>query len=248
MPIAICCGELDGAGGEGAREREGAGDVDGAGEGWICWACCCAFCWTACCCVACLAAAVARRSALRRAAARRAAASWAATARLCCRRWTDWVLENKTCEASASLPPSRRLAPACWAELALPAVSESAVDTPGAVAGQSATTPAAAAAVTTVEPVVTIVIFEGLLCMGVLRRRCVGDKMCPWLGARRALASTRGALPRRRECRGGQRRTDVTRVRATSCSVQPSRTLGAVGHPDCRHSYRSDAGTCLESV
>jgi hypothetical protein len=88
------------------------------------------------------------------------------------------------------------------------------------------------------------VIFEGLLCMGVLRRRCVRDKMCPWSGARRALASTRGHCRAAGKTGDGQRRTDVTRVRATNCSGQPSRTPGAVGHPPCRTISRSDARTC----
>src|SRR5215472_1732078 len=241
MRWAICCGEPEGTGDAGGGDDgEGAGDADGASEGWLCWA---------------RRAAAARRSALLRAAARRAARR-AATARLCSRRSADWVLESRTCEGS--VPPSSgpRPAPACWAELAPTAVSASAVDTPGA-AGQSATTPEATAAVTTVEPVATIVIFDGLLrgdpggrpprpalCMGVLRRRCIRDNINPWSGARRALGFHPVALPRCRGDRGGQRRTDVTRVRATSCSGQPSRTPGAIGHPPCRTIARSDAGTC----
>src|SRR5215470_17084144 len=147
MPMAICCGEPEGTGDAGdGDDDEDAGDADGAGEGWLCCACCCA-----------RRAAAARRSALLRAAASRAAA-----ARLCCRRRADWVLESRTCGGSVPVSSSPRLAPACWAELALAAVSESAVGTPGA-AGQSATTPEATAAVTTVEPVATIVVFESLL-------------------------------------------------------------------------------------
>jgi hypothetical protein len=76
------------------------------------------------------------------------------------------------------------------------------VGTRGPLAGQSATTPEATAAVTTVEPVATIVIFEGLLCVGLLRRRWVPDKMSPWSGARRALGFHPVALPRRRVYRG----------------------------------------------
>src|SRR5215472_5324373 len=233
MPMAICCGEPEGTGDAGGGDDgEGAGDADGAGEGSLCWAACCA-----------RRAAAARRSALLRAAARRAAASRAATARLCSRRWADSLLKSRTCEESVPPSSSPRLAPACWAELAPVAVSESAVDTPGA-AGHSATSPEATAAVTTVEPVATIVIFECLLrgdpggrpprpalCTGVLRRRCIRDNINPWSGARRALGFHPVALPRCRGDRGGQRRTDVTRVRATSCSGQPSRTPGAIGHP-----------------
>lgn len=183
MPRAICCGEPDGAGGAGGAAGDGdAGDAgDGAGVG--------------CACACCRAAAAARRSARLRAAARRAAASRAASARLCCRRRADWLLEIRTCDGSASLPLSRWPAPACCALLG---VSESAVGTPGVLPGQSATTPEATAAVTTVEPVATMVIFEGLLCMGELRRRCIRDKMNPWSGARRALGFHPLALPRRR--------------------------------------------------
>jgi hypothetical protein len=193
MPRAICCGEPDGAGGAGGADGDGdadgagPGDADADGDGADAGCACCACCWAA--------AAAARRSARLRAAARRAAASRAASARLCCRRRADWLPEIRTCGGSSSLPPSRRPAPACCAE---PAVSESAVDTPGVLPGQSATTPEATAAVTTVEPVATMVIFEGLLCMGVLRRRCIRDKMSPWSGARRALGFHPLALPRRR--------------------------------------------------
>src|SRR5215469_6202155 len=215
MRWAICCGEPEGTGDAGGGGGgEGAGDADGASEGWLCWA---------------RRAAAARRSALLRAAARRAAARRAATARLCSRRWADWVLESRTCGGSVPLASGPRPAPACWAELAPAAISESAVDTPGA-AGQSATTPEATAAVTTVEPVATIVIFEGLLlggpggrppgravCLAALRRPCIRDNINPWSGARRALGFHPVALPRCREDPGGQRRTDVTRVRATSC-------------------------------
>src|SRR5215469_12896211 len=185
MRWAICCGEPEGTGeAGGGGDGEGAGDADGASEGWLCCS---------------RRAAAARRSALLRAAARRAAARRAATARLCSRRSADWVLESRTCEGSVPLSSGPRPAPACWAELAPTAVSASAVDTPGA-AGQSATTPEATAAVTTVEPVATIVIFDGLLrgdpggrpprpalCMGVLRRRCIRDNINPWSGARGAL-------------------------------------------------------------
>ena len=197
MPIAICCGDPEGTGDAGGGE--GAGDADAAGEG-------CAFRWAAC---SASRAAAARRSALLRAAARRAAASRAATARLCSRRWADWVRRSRTCEGSVPLSS------ACWAELAPAAVSESAVGTPGA-AGQSATTPEATAAVTTVELVATIVVFESLLrgdpggrplrpalCMGVLRRRCIRDNINPWSGARRALGFHPVALPRWRETRAG---------------------------------------------
>jgi hypothetical protein len=205
MPTAICCGDPEGAGDDwGGDDGEGAGDADGAGWGWLCCACCCA-----------RRAAAARRSALLWAAALRAAASRAATARLCSRRSADWVLARTTCQGSVPLSSGPRPAPARWAGLALAAVSESAVGTPGA-AGQSATTPEATAAVTTVEPVATIVIFEGLLrgdpgdrppwlalCIGVLRRRCIRDNINPWSGARCALGFHPVTLPRYRGDRGG---------------------------------------------
>jgi hypothetical protein len=212
MPRAICCGEPDGAGGAGDAGGEGGegdaggtGDDEGVGAGVGC--ACCAACWAA--------AAAARRSARLRAAAWRAAASRAASAMLCCRRRADSVLAIRTCDGSASPPPRKRPVRACCA---LPAVSESAVDTPGVPPGQSATTPEATAAVTTVEPVATMVIFEGLLCTGELRRRCIRDKMSPWSGARRARIFTHLHCHAAGRAGGGQRRSDVTRVRATSCS------------------------------
>jgi len=201
MPTAICCGEPEGTGeAGGGGGGEGAGAADAAGDGRAC-------CWAACCARR---AAAARRSALLRAAARRAV-----SARLCNRRWADGVMESRNCEGSVPLSDGQRPASACCAELAPAAVSESAVDMPGA-AGQSATTPEATAAVTTVEPVATIVIFEGLLrgnpggrpprpalCMRVLRRRCIRDNINPWSGARRALGFHPVALPRCRQDRAG---------------------------------------------
>src|SRR5260221_8951817 len=212
MPMAICCGEP-----EGADDAGGADDADGAGAGWLC---CCASCWAArcACCAArsaaCRAAAAAALcSARRRAAASRAAACRAAS----CRAWAESALAMWTCEASIPLPSGWSWPSVCRAELARAAVSELAADRPGAADGQSTTTPEATAAVTTVEPATAVVILEGLLWLGDLRRRCRRVQTKPCSGARRALGFHPVALPGRRRGRGGQRRTCVTRVRATSC-------------------------------
>ena len=227
MPMAICCGE-----------PAGAGDADGAGEGWLCWDFCCAFCWAACCAcwAACWAAAAAARcSALRRAAACLAAASWAATARLCCRRRADWVVASRTCEASTPGPSSRSLPFACLAEFALAAISELVADKPGAVAGQSSTTPDATAAAATVEPVTAIVIFLGLLCWAVLRRRGMRDKMSPWSGARRALGFHPGHCRAAGEAGGGaaaHRRDAGSGRRVARGSRHARRVLSAIHHAE----------------
>jgi hypothetical protein len=72
--------------------------------------------------------------------------------------WETW-----TCEASDPLPSN-------WAELTLAPVAAAmapAGDWEAVVTGQNATSPEAAAAVRTVEPVTAIVSFEGFPCRGV---------------------------------------------------------------------------------
>jgi len=69
--------------------------------------------------------------------------------------------ENWACEATVP-------APSDWAELStLAAVDGLTADWDAAAAGQKATSPEAAAAVRTVEPVTAIVSLEGFPCRGI---------------------------------------------------------------------------------
>jgi hypothetical protein len=124
---------------------------------------------------------------------------------------------------------------ACPAEFALVAISELVAGTPGEVAGQSTTTPDATAAAAMVEPVTAIVIFEGLLCRGVLRRRGVRDKMSPWSGARRALGFHPGHCRAAGEAGAGSGVQTKRGVRATSLlngSRHARRVLSAIHHAE----------------
>jgi hypothetical protein len=71
----------------------------------------------------------------------------------------DIALETWTCEASVPVPSD-------WAEFAAPVatVAGPVADWDATVTGQRATTPEAAAAVRTVEPVTAIVSLEGFPC------------------------------------------------------------------------------------
>ena len=90
------------------------------------------------------------------------------------------TLEIWTCGASVPAPSNlAELATCCVA------ADGTAADWDAAAAGQKATTPEAAAAVRTVEPVTAIVSFEGFPCRGVRRR--MRDNRGPWSGARCAL-------------------------------------------------------------
>src|SRR5580693_7898373 len=162
MPIAICCAEP-----EGARA--------GGGAAWLCCACSCAA-WSA----AASAAALRAASRFLRAACRAAACCATSALLWSCRR-ADMTSEIWTCGASVPAPSSLAELATCVA-----AVGGLAADWDAAVAGQKATTtPKAAAAVRTVEPVTAIVSLEGFPCRGVRRR--MRDNRGPWSGARRAL-------------------------------------------------------------
>ena len=129
---------------------------------------------------------------------------------------------------------------------AVAAISELALGWAAVVAGHNVTSPQAAAAMRTAEPVIAIVSLEGFRWR---ETRCRANNMNPWSGARWALGFHPVALARPLADQGQAVAYRTRRgFRATSRSGQRSRTPGAIGRLACLVISGGDARTGQKSV